>query len=790
MLAVLALLLLLALTAWWLMHGSLARLDGELALDGLRAPVTIQRDKLGVVTIQAENEIDAMRALGYVHAQERYFEMDLLRRSGAGELSELFGPIAVDLDKLHRVHRFRARVDADLKKIVGDRGAQMQAYVDGVNAGLFALKVRPWPYLLLRTEPQPWKISDSALVAYAMYFDLQDDRNARELALWRMQSHLPAPLMQLLRHGGTRWDAPLTGGPIGDAVLPGADVVDLRNLPHPKTLGDAAPTPRVIGSNNFAVSGEVTRDGRAIVADDMHLGLRAPNIWFRAQLRYADPGAPGGRVDMGGFTLPGLPFVVVGSTGHVAWAYTNSYIDTADWALQRVCDAKAPASATAAGCEKVSHHTELIAVAGAPAETFDIEETRWGPILSHEPDGRVLALRWVAHLPGSLNFNLGAITHATTVAEAVDVARNVAIPTQNMLIADSHGAIGWRWLGPIAMRGAGCDGSVPVSVDAAPSAEVPGCKPWAVSSSAAPLLMPTRGRLWTGNNRVVSGDTLRLAGDGGSTLGARAAQIRDDLFAKQQLGERDLLTIQLDDRALFLAPWWQLLRDTATRAKLPALTALSGAAAKWEGRASTESVSYRLVRLWRTAVQARVLDGLTGPAQVAMGKDFVMPGLQQQEGFVWPMVTQRPINLLSPRFKDWDALFEDAAKQVQADLQAKGPLAQRTWGEQNTAHICHPLAAALPGFARGALCMPFEQLPGDVAMPRVQQPDFGASERMVVSPGHEAEGYIHMPGGQSGNPLSPFWGAGHDDWVHGRPTPFLPGEATHTLRMRPAHGEN
>ena len=120
------------------------------------------------------------------------------------------------------------------------------------------------------------------------------------------------------------------------------------------------------------------------------------------------------------------------------------------------------------------------------------------------------------------------------------------------------------------------------------------------------------------------------------------------------------------------------------------------------------------------------------------------------------------------------------------ELKQQGPLAARTWGEQNTARICHPLARALPKFVRGGLCMPFEPLAGDVAMPRVQAPDFGASERMVVSPGHEADGFIHMPGGQSGNPLSPFWGAGHDDWVHGRPTPFLPGESQYVMKMLPA----
>lgn len=773
LLALVVLLVPLALTAWWLMRGSLPRLEGDLALAGLSAPVTIQRDKLGVVTIEAANSADAMRALGYVHAQERYFEMDLLRRTAAGELAELFGPDAIDVDKEHRVHRFRARVDADLDAIVGAHRAEMQAYVDGVNAGLADLKMRPWPYLLLRTQPEPWTLSDSPLVAYAMYFDLQDGGNARELALWKMRPHLPAALFELLTHDGSRWDAPLTGPARGDAVLPTAAEVELRKLPYPAEPGDAQPMPRVIGSNNFAVSGELTRDGRAIVSDDMHLGLRAPNIWFRAQLRYADERAPNGRVDIGGFTLPGFPFTVVGSNGHVAWAFTNSYVDTLDWAVQDICGAK-----PAPSCVPSVRHREVIAVAGGDPVNVDIEETAWGPVMAHDAQGRALALRWVAHVPGSLNLNLVELARAGSLLDAVDITRRSAIPAQNMLIADSTGAIGWRWLGPLPARAAACDPGQPVE-------SMTSCPPWPVSTSLAPLLRPTHGRLWTANNRIVGDELLRSVGDGGSTLGARAKQIRDNLYAKQQLTERDMLDVQLDDRAIFMQHWWQLLRQEAARTKPPALDELSTAAATWQGRASTDSVSYRIARTWRRAVTERVLDGLTGPARVALGDDFVMPGLQQQEGFVWPLVTQRPAHLLSPRYADWTALFEDAAREVRDELKEQGPIAERTWGEHNTAKICHPLARALPGFARGALCMPFEPLPGDIAMPRVQSPSFGASERMVVAPGHEADGIIHMPGGQSGHPLSPFWGAGHDDWVKGRPTPFLPGEPKYTLRMKP-----
>ena len=205
------------------MRGSVPKLEGELALPGLSAPVSIQRDAQGVVTIDAANETDMARALGYVHAQERYFEMDLMRRTSAGELAELFGPIAVDLDKQRRVHRMRARVMKDLDAFAGDKLPQLQAYTDGVNAGLENLSVRPWPYLMLRQQPRRWELADTALTGYAMYFDLQDSENTRELALWKIKSHVPPALYALLTHDGTEWDAPLFGEARGNALLPTAD---------------------------------------------------------------------------------------------------------------------------------------------------------------------------------------------------------------------------------------------------------------------------------------------------------------------------------------------------------------------------------------------------------------------------------------------------------------------------------------------------------------------------------------------------------------------------------------
>lgn len=829
-LMLLVLILLILLAAWWLLRSSLPQLDGELALPGLSAPVTIQRDKLGVVTIDSTNETDAMRALGYVHAQERYFEMDLMRRTAAGELAELFGSIALDTDKKHRIHRMRERANKNLETIAGSKLPQLQAYTEGVQAGLASLKTRPWPYLLLRTEPRPWQMADSALVGFAMYFDLQDAGNTRELALLKIRPHLPEALFSLLTGDGTSWDAPLVGDARGDAALPAATEVDLRALPAPPGSKPAGLDPKgTPGSNNFAVSGALTRDGRAIVANDMHLGLRAPNIWFRARLRYSDPVALGGKVDVSGFTLPGMPAVVVGSNGHVAWGFTNGYVDNvdfgayclepADWCLR-------------SQEEQTAEHVERILVRGDRPYDMKIRTTdpmrapgpRFpAPVTQHLADGTWLMTVWSAYRENAISLDLTRTATARSIRDFMQRPL-VGLPAQNLAIADKSGRIAWTIAGNVPEHNPGCDPYEPTPfvrspvviqpagdraspyaateagqarTEASPTSQQPyppaqivrnheGCNSSPMAAGDIPAIADAEhSRLWTANNRTLDGVALQKVGDGGYAFGARAKQIRDDLFAKRQFSEKDLLAIQLDDRALLLQRWWRLLQDESKGSTSPALEALASAAKKWQGRASVDSVSYRIVRAWRLAVHARILDGLTAPAQAAMGDDFVMPDVPQLEGTAWPLVTQRPQNLLSRRYPSWDALFEDAAKEVRDELAKDGPLSQRTWGERNTAAICHPLVKAIPLFGKRLLCMPPDPLPGDSAMPRVQGPAFGASERMVVSPGHEADGIVHMPGGQSGHFLSPFWGVGHDDWVHGRPTPFLPGKTEYTLTLKP-----
>jgi len=766
------LMVLLPLLLWLLLRGSLAQLDGEKTLPGLSAPVSIERDANGTVTLDAANDLDMARALGFVHAQERFFEMDLMRRRAAGELAELFGKTALEHDINMRKHRLRARTSQHLDVALGDKQRLAESYKEGVNAGLAALTVRPWPYLLLRQTPRPWEVEDTILVGLAMYTDLQDTENTQELALSRIREVIPESLYTLITHDGSQWDAPLFGTERGNALLPTADQLDLRQLngiePDNNEL-IVSDDNAAVGSNHFAINGKLTIDGRAIIADDMHLGLRAPNIWFRARLRYADKTAPNGNVDVNGFTLPGIPAIIVGSNTHIAWGFTNSYIDTADFA--RLAENKEADNS-------LSDYQETIHIAGQPAYTLQVRETDWGPMW-HEKER--LALRWVAHLPGAINLNLADMATASNIEAAFAVADRSGLPAQNMLVADSSGRIAWRLIGARPQRSEKC---LSFGIIDLQDENNNTCLPWSLVFDQAPAFIdPSSQRLWTANARVLDGDELKSVGDGGYDLGARAQQIRDGLFAREQFSETDLLAIQLDDRALLIQPWWQLLRDTVANSDEPELQRLEILSRRWDGRASVDSVSYRLARDFRQITLNTLKTSLLSPAKYALGQAFILPRLAQFEGVAWPLLEQRPAHLLPAPFKTWDELLNKSAQQLANQLENNHDL---TWGKRNTAAICHPLMRALPDAARPWLCMPPDPLPGDHNVPRMQSPSLGASQRMVVAPGHEMDGIIHMPGGQSGHFMSPFWGSGHNDWVQGKPTPFLPGETQYQLVLKPS----
>lgn len=774
--------------AYFTLRASLPQIEGEIGAPGLLAGTKIERDKNGTPTIRASSRKDLAFATGFAHAQDRFFQMDLMRRAAAGELAELLGDSLVETDKKLRVHGFRRVAAQVLQEASAEDRAVLQAYTEGVNFGLAHAGARPWEYTLLRLDPATWLPEDSVLVAFSMYLNLNDSSGEEELARGQLHDALPPQVFAFLHPLGTEWDAPVTGGRWEAAPLPGPDVFDLR-AGEARSAAVAAPPSSmvlderpVLGSNSWAVAATHTKNHAALLANDMHLGLRLPHVWYRARL-IVEAGKEQAR-DLAGVTLPGLPMLIAGSNGHVAWGFTNSYGDWTDLVTVEPAPDDPHSYLTADGTEPFAIRDETIRVRGGEPVTLAVKSTRWGPIVNEDAQGRPLALAWTAHHARATNVRMIELETARTVEETLLAANRAGCPVQNIVAADVNGRIGWSLMGQVPVR-SNYDTTMPASW------RTPGTGwiGWRTPEEYPRIVDPASGRLWTANTRTIDSETwLAFLGDGGYDLGARGAQIRDGLLASNSATADDMLAIQLDDRALFLTRWrdllLDLLDDTATKDNPPRAQARQ-LIEKWSGRAAADDAGYRLVRTVRLQIRKDVFDSLTAVARKQYPEAKFAPSAQF-EGPLWQLVTQRPAHLLEPRYPDWSAALLASVDHALESLHEQcSDLAECTWGAQNTLQMGHPLSSALPLAARW-IDMPAMPMPGDSAMPRVQGVAFGASQRLVVSPGQEAAAYFQMPGGPVDHPLSPFYGAGHDAWVGGEPTPLLPGKTQYTLTLRPA----
>jgi len=779
--------LLAAFVVWLALRASLPQVDGRAALAGLSAPVHIERDALGVPVVRGETRVDVARATGFVHAQDRFFQMDLTRRAAAGELAGLLGPGLLETDRRLRVHRFRARAAAALAGAPPAERELVEAYAAGVNAGLEGLGARPFEYLLLRSEPRPWQPEDVLLTALAMWIDLQGSGAWHEQQTDRLAVALPVPLFRLVTDAASAWDAPLDGSPApGPTAIPGPEVYDLRRLDRGMFEQAASaeenalrltglpevPSP-MVGSNNWALAGARTASGRALVANDMHLGLRVPNTWYRLRLVVDDEG-----VDVTGVSLPGTPLVVAGSNGRIAWGFTNSYGDYQDQVVIEPAEGGPGRYRAPGGPQEFEVHEERIEVDGGAPETLRVQETVWGPVVGADARGRPVALAWTAHRVEAVNLRLLALERAGSLDAAVDVLASAGIPAQNAIIGDAEGRIGWVIAGRIPER-RGFDPSLPASW-AEPGT---GWIGWLDRDRHPHLVDPLADAAWTANARVVGGEMLPLIGDGGYAHGVRAWQIRDHLMTMRDARPEDFLAIHLDDRARYLEQWQRLLVAVLEAGGAVESGAL-GLVRGWSGRAAPGDAGYHIVREFERLVSARAFDMLTAEARIRWPA-FRWRVPARFTDVAWRLVQDRPAHLLDPRYDDWDTWLADAAAAALRSAEhGCGRHGACGWGKTNTARIRHPLSDALPVLGP-FLDMPATEMPGDWSVPRVQAPRFGASERFAVEPGLERDGYFHMPGGQSGHPLSPWYRAGHDAWVRGEPTPFLPGPAEHVLLLAP-----
>jgi penicillin amidase len=750
--------------------GSAPPLDGELALTGLSAEVAVEADELGVPSIRAANRDDALTALGMLHARDRLFQLELMRRKGAGRLAEVFGAGALPLDRQQRGYRFEAAAGAIVAALPEDQRKALTAYVNGVNGWLALGRPLPPEFIALGVEPEPWRPEDSILVALGMFQTL-NSQEQDERMLTVMEQALPAELVKFLTPDTDSYATVLVGGENSRRPATEIPVDAWASLGSSATVvaGGVDALNSVAGSNNWAVSGARSRDGRAMVANDMHLNLGVPNIWYRAQWRY-------GTVSVAGLTLPGLPLLVTGSNGHVAWGYTNVDADVLDLVELEIDPQHPNRYRTPDGWREFEQHAEVIKVKDGDDELLPVRATLWGPVSPTPLLGKPVAVRWTALDAGAVDLGLLGLLETATLEDSMAVMNRSGGPNQNAALADDRGRIGWTVMGRFPLR-RGLDGSVS-------RAWGDGTNGWDGFIPAAELprlLDPPQGYLATANNRTVGAGYPHVIAHNQAN-GYRAFRISEGLRELPRAGEADLLRLQIDTTSTF----FEFYRDLAVNA-VGQGSEIGRYLTAWNGRMDGGSVGIPLLWIFRDKLAETVFSPVVRRCRE----------LDPRFGYYWREMETPLRKLLTARVPqtlpvasdgDWERLIRRVLADSAADLHRRFPdlpLDRITWGQFNKTPIQHPFSRKLPALARW-LDMPAVDNGGCSGFcVRIIGREHGATERMVVSPNHPEDGILHMPGGQSGHPLSANYRDQQGAWRDGQALPFLSGKPVHRLRLVP-----
>jgi penicillin amidase len=775
------------------------RTRGVAPVPGLSAAVEIVRDAWGIPHLRAASLADACAAQGFVHAQDRLWSLELNRRAGAGRLSELFGPIALPADRfLRRIGLHRA-AEAELAALDAPTRALLAAYADGVNAGIAALPALPLEFRLLRHRPEPWRVLDSLAYAKLLAWTLSGNWES-ELLRARLLARL-GPERAARLEPGYPADHPLTT-PEASAALARDLLADYeRAMPFLAHFSGGA-------SNAWAVSGDRSATGAPLLAADPHLSLQMPATWYEIHLTTPT-------IDMAGASVLGLPGVVIGHNGHLAWGLTAAPVDVQDLYLERL-DPADPARYEVNGAwQRARVIGEVIAVRGQDQPVIEeVRVTRHGPIVTPLKTHRAaLALRWVCHAPDRLTTVLLAVPAARDWAAARAVLADLVGPPINVVAADRAGTIAYQLAGAVPTRPGG-GGLLPV----------PG---WTDAHEWGPpvpfdemphVVNPPGGVVITANHQPSGNEYHHYLGHDWSN-GYRARRIADLLADRERHTVADFARIQQDVLSL---PGLRLMVHLA--ALDPAW--LSPAAARahdllraWDGEMRVESAGAAVYGRLMPTLQRRlygealgdVLDEFLGLGQHDVGNINIFWG--RAAPLTLSLLDDPDLGGLTPRLDvsppgatPAQALLVTALEQTTADLTrllGPDPTAWR-WGALNRVTWRHPLSAVkalAPLLNRG----PYE-LPGDLDTVNyaatLPYPVGGVATqawlpayRIIVDLADPARSVAQLAGGEWGQPGSPHYADQIGAWRTGRPHTLLYDRvaidkaAIHRLMLMPAAGQ-
>lgn len=658
---------------------SLPRDGTELTVPGLEGPVEIRWDDHGVPTIRAASEADGWFALGFVHARDRLWQMELRRRAARGRLAEILGPEALPMDRLVRTLGLGRRADASLAAFAPEDRARLEAYARGVDAFLGTVPLRPLPMLLLDVRPEPWRPGDSIAVQKLLALDLDSD--------WR-QEMLRARLLSRL--GAERF-ADLFPPPAGDeaTTIDSALGAGLRRAARVFAALDAVLPPAGPGgaSNAWAVDGSRSAPGGPILANDPHLSLEWPVVWYLARIETPE-------FVVTGATIPGLPAVVIGHSTDLAWGLTTTHADTQDLIGVALAADGSDREHTATGFVPLSVREERIRVRGAADEVLRVRESSHGPLVSDllpraSPGGPAWALAWTALTDDDTTLAFGfRLPRARSGEDLAEAARLFVAPVHNLVWASRDGHIGFRVLGRVPLR-TGRDGFLPVP----PGTAEPGWRGLLDAAQMPAVVDPPTGRIVNANNRPTGGGRAALlARDWPDAL--RAERILELLDGRGRTTLADHAAIQLDvrsglARALLPALAGQRFED-------PRLEHLRRALVAWDGGMAAERFAPALFAAFYRELQRALYADELGPLFDAWrGTHF---------RFVRRILDARPVwcdDVGTPEIEDCAERVGLAFARAVSWLErhAGRPVPEIRWGDLHRAEARDPVFGALPALA-------------------------------------------------------------------------------------------
>lgn len=759
----LAALLVIALAgiAWFLSiaRSALPELDGSLPVAGLSAPVSVTRDAQGVPTIEAANLDDLFFAQGYVTAQDRLFQMDLLRRAAAGELSEIAGEGKLEHDRQQRILGMRAAAEKELASVTPEDLRQFTSYAQGVNAFIDTHRQRlPLEFRLLHYKPRPWTVKDSMLIAFQMVQTLSTSPKVaitREKILSKLGPELTADLYV---NSSWRDHPPGISGGIEAAPPTPADATKVkvaesvsgnvmdalwRPLLEPFFRDEIAP----LGSNNWVVSGAHTVSGKPLLSNDMHLGHQMPNLWYEAHLR-------SGGFDVAGVTLPGYPFVIVGHNQRVAWGFTNMMPSVEDAYVEKFSDSGQ--YLTPEGWKQPDVRHEVIHVKDKPDVAVDVLITRHGPIVSELEPGetRKIALRWTLY--DGIRSPFFRIDSAQNWDEFRRAFSEFDAPAQNVVYADIDGNIGYQATGKIPIRTMG-DGSLPV--DGSDKAhEWNGYIPFDKLPS---VFNPQSGMIATANARITP-DNYPYPISAEWEAPWRVDRIYRVLRSGSKFSPADMLALQTDTYSELDRYVADKIVYAVDHARNPSQQARKAAdiLRQWNGQMDAGSPAPTIASETRNQLVRVLLEPKLGPAPANDAGEFSWKSYRWMSETVWleNVLTNQPPRWLPTKFPNYDELITAATEDALQD--APKNLESWRWGDKNSLTIQNPVLGKIPLLRRwtGAGANPQS---GSVYTVKAVGHDHGPSERFTADLSDWDTSTLNTVTGQSGNFLSPYY---MDQW--------------------------